>query len=63
MEITFPPTFFWGIASAAHQVEGGNVYNDNWVQGTFLALPMSSPRATPASTITVIARISAYSLS
>lgn len=30
MEITFPPTFFWGIASAAHQVEGGNVYNDNW---------------------------------
>jgi beta-glucosidase len=31
MEITFPPTFFWGIASAAHQVEGGNVYNDNWV--------------------------------
>jgi beta-glucosidase len=32
MEITFPPAFFWGIASAAHQVEGGNVYNDNWVQ-------------------------------
>ena len=31
MEITFPPAFFWGIASAAHQVEGGNVYNDNWV--------------------------------
>ncbi len=31
MEVTFPPTFFWGVASAAHQVEGGNVYNDNWV--------------------------------
>jgi len=31
MEITFPPTFFWGLASAAHQVEGGNVSNDNWV--------------------------------
>src|SRR6266567_3583313 len=31
MEITFPSTFFWGIASAAHQVEGGNAYNDNWV--------------------------------
>ena len=31
MEITFPSTFFWGIATAAHQVEGGNVYNDNWV--------------------------------
>ncbi len=32
MEITFPPTFLWGAATAAHQVEGGNVYNDNWVQ-------------------------------
>jgi len=31
MEITFPPMFFWGTATAAHQVEGGNVYNDNWV--------------------------------
>src|SRR5437868_10917942 len=31
MEITFTPTFLWGTATAAHQVEGGNVYNDNWV--------------------------------
>lgn len=31
MEITFPPAFLWGTATAAHQVEGGNVYNDNWV--------------------------------
>jgi beta-glucosidase len=31
MEITFPSRFFWGTATAAHQVEGGNVYNDNWV--------------------------------
>ncbi len=31
MEITFPPTFLWGTATASHQVEGGNVYNDNWV--------------------------------
>ncbi len=31
MQITFPPTFLWGTATAAHQVEGGNVYNDNWV--------------------------------
>ncbi len=30
MEITFPPTFLWGSATAAHQVEGGNVYNDTW---------------------------------
>jgi len=31
MEIMFPSTFLWGTATAAHQVEGGNVYNDNWV--------------------------------
>ncbi len=31
MEIAFPPTFLWAAATAAHQVEGGNVYNDNWV--------------------------------
>ncbi|HWE62825.1 MAG TPA: family 1 glycosylhydrolase, partial [Chloroflexota bacterium] len=31
MEITFPSGFLWGTATAAHQVEGGNVYNDNWV--------------------------------
>ncbi|HCI82146.1 MAG TPA: beta-glucosidase [Ktedonobacter sp.] len=31
MEITFPSTFLWGTATAAHQVEGCNVYNDNWV--------------------------------
>jgi beta-glucosidase len=31
MEITFPSSFLWGTATAAHQVEGGNVYNDNWL--------------------------------
>jgi beta-glucosidase len=31
MDFTFPPDFYWGTATAAHQVEGGNVYNDNWV--------------------------------
>jgi len=31
MDITFPSSFLWGTATAAHQVEGGNVYNDNWV--------------------------------
>src|SRR5579859_7257102 len=43
MEITFPPDFLWGTATAAHQVEGGNVYNDNWVlehtPGTIWAEP------------------------
>ncbi|GHO88107.1 glycoside hydrolase family 1 protein [Dictyobacter formicarum] len=31
MEFSFPSGFFWGMATAAHQVEGDNVYNDNWV--------------------------------
>ncbi|GCE10309.1 glycoside hydrolase family 1 protein [Tengunoibacter tsumagoiensis] len=31
MEFTFPHGFLWGTATAAHQVEGGNYYNDNWV--------------------------------
>ncbi len=31
MQLTFPSTFLWGAATAAHQVEGSNVYNDNWV--------------------------------
>ncbi len=35
MEVTFPPTFLWGAATAAHQVEGGNVYKP----------PMSRERA------------------
>jgi beta-glucosidase len=27
---TFPETFLWGTATAAHQIEGGNVNNDWW---------------------------------
>lgn len=27
----FPERFFWGTATAAHQVEGGNVNNDIWL--------------------------------
>jgi len=27
---TFPEGFLWGAATAAHQVEGGNVNNDHW---------------------------------
>ncbi len=29
--ITFPARFLWGTASAAHQVEGGNINSDSWV--------------------------------
>jgi beta-glucosidase len=29
--LQFPSGFWWGVASAAHQVEGGNVNNDSWV--------------------------------
>jgi beta-glucosidase len=29
-EITFPDAFLWGTATAAHQIEGGNVNNDWW---------------------------------
>ena len=30
MESAVPAGFLWGTATAAHQGEGGNVYNDNW---------------------------------
>jgi len=31
MSITFPQNFFWGAATAAHQVEGNNVNSDFWL--------------------------------
>jgi beta-glucosidase len=31
-ELTFPEGFLWGTATAAHQVEGGNVNNDSWAK-------------------------------
>jgi beta-glucosidase len=43
MRITFPDGFRWGTATAAHQVEGNNVYNDAWlmehVPGSIYAEP------------------------
>ena len=39
----FPRGFLWGTATAAHQVEGNNVYSDNWllehVPGTIYVEP------------------------
>ncbi len=39
----FPAGFLWGTATAAHQVEGNNVNNDNWLMehlpGTIFAEP------------------------
>lgn len=41
--MSFPDTFLWGTATAAHQVEGNNVASDFWVlenmPGTFFAEP------------------------
>jgi beta-glucosidase len=43
MAYQFPEGFLWGSATAAHQVEGNNVYNDTWLlehlPGTFFVEP------------------------
>jgi beta-glucosidase len=31
-EFSFPEGFLWGTATAAHQIEGGNVNNDSWAR-------------------------------
>ncbi len=31
MSYRFPPSFLWGVATAAHQVEGNNVNSDFWL--------------------------------
>jgi beta-glucosidase len=41
----FPPGFLWGAATAAHQVEGGNRWNDWWEQEEAGRLPYRSGEA------------------
>ena len=46
----FPDGFTWGTATAAHQIEGGNINNDWWAfEHTPGAQAAPSPRATPAT--------------
>ena len=39
----FPEGFLWGTATAAHQVEGGNVNNDHWEMEHAEHSPFSEP--------------------
>ncbi|MCW2636136.1 MAG: hypothetical protein JWQ99_2503 [Blastococcus sp.] len=40
---TFPDGFLWGAATAAHQVEGGNVNNDHWEMEHAPHSPFAAP--------------------
>ena len=40
---TFPPHFLWGVAGAAHQVEGGNSNSDSWVLEHVPSTPFAEP--------------------
>lgn len=39
----FPPGFWWGSSTAAHQVEGGNVHNDWWAFEHRAGSPATEP--------------------
>lgn len=39
----FPEKFMWGVAGAAHQVEGGNVNSDSWVLEHVPGSPFAEP--------------------
>lgn len=40
---SFPGNFLWGVAGAAHQVEGGNVNSDSWVLEHVPGTPFVEP--------------------
>jgi beta-glucosidase len=43
MTITFPEDFIWGTATAAHQVEGGNLNSDCWLLEHLAETPFAEP--------------------
>jgi beta-glucosidase len=43
LEFEFPDGFMWGTATAAHQVEGNNVYNDVWLLEHIEGSPFAEP--------------------
>lgn len=58
MAYQFPKNFWWGTATASHQVEGGNVYNDTWLmEHTPAPFSLSRP-ATPSIITTAMPKIS-----
>ncbi len=43
MAYTFPAGFLWGVAGAAHQIEGGNINCDSWVLEHIPGSPFVEP--------------------
>ena len=42
-QLTFPDGFLWGVAGAAHQIEGNNVNSDSWVLEHVPGTPYAEP--------------------
>ena len=42
-QLSFPSGFLWGVAGAAHQVEGNNVNSDSWLLEHLAGSPFAEP--------------------